>query len=40
VKAHPQKFSFVENPGKITENLAENGAQRLQKTREDLVFGG
>ena len=27
MQAHPQKFRFVENPGKIPENLAKNGAQ-------------
>ena len=26
--AYPQKFWFVENPGKIPENLGKNGAQR------------
>jgi len=38
VQEYPQKFLFVENPGKISENLSKipenqgkNGAQRLQK---------
>jgi len=46
VQAHPQKFPFVKNLGKIPENpgkndtqhclTLKNGAQHLQKTNEDL----
>jgi len=32
VQAHHQKFLSVENPGKITENPGENGAQCSQKS--------
>jgi len=49
VQAHPKKFLFVENSGKIPENLgkncgkrcliSKNGAQRSQNTHEDLFYG-
>jgi len=29
VQAHPQKFGFVEIPGKIPENLGKHGTQRF-----------
>jgi len=48
VQKHPQKFSFVENPGKIPENPGKNGAQRrlisknganvYRKSDEDLFL--
>jgi len=35
VQAQPQKFLFVENPGKIPENLGKKGAQHWQEHRRE-----
>jgi len=32
----PQQFWYVGRPGKNPDNPGKNGAQRLQKTRENL----
>jgi len=39
VQAHPQKFWFAENVGKIPENPGINGAQGLQKNTWTFIGG-